>query len=94
MKMATIPVFKCRACGKPVYVTNLQTTMDDPDGSILRSMMQGLSKVALCDFHARQRAWYAKQGREEEWKNLVFNPQPVILNVLDNTGLDYYGRKD
>jgi hypothetical protein len=92
-EMATVPVYGCRVCGKPVYVTHLSTTIKDPGAELLKTLMQGLSKVALCDFHQRQRNYYATQGREEEFLTNALNPGTVIYNVVDNSKLDYYGRK-
>lgn len=89
-KMATTPVFACRKCGKPVYVTNLSTQVDDPASELLQSFMQGLAKIALCGGCRAAYNWYASQGRSEEF---LTNPEIVIYNVRDNTELDYYGRK-
>lgn len=88
--MATIPVFACRVCGKPVYVTHL-SSMNDPKAEKLKDMMANLQKLALCDFHRAQRNWYASQGRENEF---YMNNHIVIYNVVDNSDLDYYGRKE
>jgi len=89
-QMATVPVFACRICGKPVYVSYLSTTREDADNSLLKTLMQGLSKIALCQWHTEVRNWYASQGREGEF---YLNPDIVLYNVRDNTGLDYYGRQ-
>ena len=93
-QMATVPVFKCRACGRPVYVTHLSTTGADPKAELLKDLMQGLSKVALCKYCQMKRNYYATQGREEEFLANELNPRPVILTVVDPTELDYYGRKE
>lgn len=92
-EMATVPVFACRVCGKPVYVTHLSTTGADPKAGLLKTLMQGLSKVALCDLHKQNRNYYATQGREEEWLKSEFNPRGVIYAVLDHSDLDYYRKK-
>lgn len=89
-QMATIPVYKCRVCGKPVYVVHLSTTGVDESAEMLKRLMQGLSNIVLCKYHQMQRNWYASQGREEEWLANELNPRVVILNVVDNSDLDYY----
>ena len=93
-QMATTPVYACRVCGKPVYVTHLSTLGKDEGAEKLKILMQGLVNVALCNYHKRQRNWYASQGREEEFIANELNPRGVIYNVVDNTELDYYGKKD
>lgn len=92
-EMATVPVFACKVCGKPVYVVHLSTTTNDPQAEMLKTLMQGLGNIALCKYHAMKRNWYASQGREEEWLKNELNPRTVIYNVVDNSNLDYYGRK-
>lgn len=66
--MRLIPVFKCRVCGKPVFVTLLDTARPDPDGRLLHVLMAGLERVALCGFHQKQKNWYASQNRLAEWE--------------------------
>jgi hypothetical protein len=92
-QMATVPVYGCRVCGKPVYVVHLSTTGVDPSAELLKTLMQGLSKVALCKYHQMKRNWYASQGREEEFLKNELSPMTVIYNVVDNSDLDYYNRK-
>lgn len=87
--MATIPVFKCRRCGTPVYVTKL-SSRNDPDASKLKSFMQNLQKIALCNQCRKIYNWLASQNRTNEF---LINPHIVILNVVDNSDADYYGRK-
>ena len=65
--LSTEVVLRCYRCGKPVRVARLATAKADPDGSILNDMLKNLRKNALCDFHQRQRDYYANQGRSEEW---------------------------
>jgi hypothetical protein len=93
-QMATTPVFACRVCGKPVYVTHLSTTGRDDNAENLKRLMVNLSKIALCKYHAMKRNWYASQGREEEFLKNELNPLTVIYNVVDNSGMDYYRRKE
>lgn len=88
--MATVPVFACRVCGKPVYATHLSTQINDPNNELLKSLMQSLAKIALCRYHQLVRNYYASLGREDEFLKNQFNPQPVILSVVDSTGLNYY----
>ncbi len=92
-EMATVPVYGCRVCGKPVYVTHLSTTGTDESASLLKTLMQGLGNIALCKYHRMKRNWYASQGREEEFLANELNPITVIYNVVDNSDLDYYNRK-
>lgn len=92
-QMATVPVFGCRVCGKPVFVTHLSTQGADPDNERLKQLMQGLGKIALCPYHQKVRNYYASLGREDEFLKNQFNPQGVIYNVHDHSGNDYY-RKD
>lgn len=91
-QMATIPVYKCRVCGKPVYVTHLSTQGADPNAEKLKMLMQGLSKIALCDYHRAKRNHFATQGREAEFIANELNPLTTIYNVVDNSKVDYYGR--
>lgn len=91
-KMATVPVFACRVCGKPVYFTHVQTAVSDPEGKILDEMMYHLSNVALCAEHRRHYNWYASQNRADEFFKNELNPQRVLYNILDESGLDYYGK--
>lgn len=91
--MSTVPVYACRVCGAPVYVTQL-STRKDPQAELLKTFMQNLQKVALCSYHRAQRNWYASQGREAEWLANELNPSVTIYNVIDNSSLDYYGRKN
>jgi hypothetical protein len=93
-EMATVPVFACRVCGKPVYITHLSTQEADADAKKLKLLMQGLSKIALCDYHRAKRNWYASQGREAEFLANELNPVTVIYNVVDGSKLDYYGKNN
>ncbi len=66
--MQTTPVLLCYRCGRPVVVKDLHTTRADPSGELLGRLMQGLRKIALCNFHQRQRNHYASLGRIEDWE--------------------------
>jgi len=91
-QMATVPVYACRVCGTPVYVTHLSTQGKDEDAEKLKMFMQGLAKIALCPPCQKKRTWYASQGREAEFLANELNPATTIYNVVDNSKLDYYGR--
>jgi len=67
-QMNTVPVLKCRRCGKPVMVTHLSTVASDVDGEVLGRFMASLNEIAYCPFHLRQRNYYAKIGRMEDWE--------------------------
>lgn len=92
--MATIPVFACRVCGTPVFVTHLSTNENDPSNEKLKLLMSGLSKIALCDRHRKVKNYYASQGREDEFIREQLNPTGVIYNVRDHSGLEYYKKGD
>ena len=92
-QMSTVPVFACRVCGKPVYVTSLRTIGEDPDGKLLETLMKGLSDVALCPEHRRQWNYFASRNRADEFYSNLFNPQGVLYNIRPGlTGVDWYGR--
>ena len=86
MKMATTPVFKCRGCGRPVYGTLLEA----PDEETLKQHMAGLAEIAMCKDCKARYNHFASLGRSEEFK---LNPHLVLLNVVDVSGADYYGRQ-
>ena len=88
--MATIPVFACRKCGTPVYVTRLESLSNDPDASKLKELMKGLADIALCKYCQMKYNYFAAQGRSDEFP---LNPHIVIYNVHDHSEADYYGRK-
>ena len=86
-QMATVPVFACRGCAKPVYGLHVQSFGNDQDASRLREIMQGLAGIALCKYCRMKYNWLASQGRSDEF---LLNPNIVIYNVVDPSGLDYY----
>lgn len=86
-QMATIPVFACRVCGKPVYGVHL-STQNDPDNERLKLLMQGLAKAALCDYHKNRYNYLAERNRSDE---MPLNPNLIIYSVIDNTKANYYG---
>jgi len=73
-KMSTIPVFKCKYCGRPVYATQLETTIPDPSTTMLTEMMSNLSKIAICDNCLAAYNYFAGQGRSEEFIRGVISP--------------------
>jgi endogenous inhibitor of DNA gyrase (YacG/DUF329 family) len=89
-KMSTTPVFACRVCGKPVVVSNLTTYVNDPDGKLLQSLMKAMSDIALCPSCQRKRDWYARQNREAEFLANELNPNVVLYNVQDTSGVGWY----
>lgn len=84
MKMSTVPVFKCRGCGRPVYGTLLEA----PDAETLKQHMAGLAEIAMCKDCKNRYNYAAARGEE-----FHLNPSLVLLNVVDNTGVDWYGRQ-
>ena len=46
----------------------LNTTVPDESGELLAELMQGLGKIALCEYHQLQRIYYAQEGRSEDWE--------------------------
>lgn len=85
--MATIPVFACRVCGKPVYGIHL-STQNDPNNERLKLLMQGLAKAALCDYHKNRYNYLAERNRSDE---MPLNPNLIIYSVIDDTKANYYG---
>lgn len=67
-QMNTKPVLLCRRCGRPLVVSHLSTSKPDPSGEELHGLIANLSKIALCDYHRRQRDYYIMQGRGEDWE--------------------------
>ena len=86
MKMSTVPVFKCRGCGRPVYGTLLEA----PDAETLKQHMSGLAEIAMCKGCKDRYNYFASIGRSDEFK---LNPSLVLLSVVDVSGADYYGRQ-
>lgn len=66
-QMSTVPVFKCKYCGRPVYVTFLATSEPDPDATQLLGFMHGLKKIAMCNSCKRKYNYMAQEGRSEEF---------------------------
>jgi hypothetical protein len=75
-QLSTIPVFHCRHCGAPVYVTYLNTLVPDPYGKLLNQIMRGLERVALCPSCQRKRDYLAQNGRLEEFYE---NEKPELI---------------
>lgn len=85
-KMSTVPVFKCRGCGKPVYGTLLEA----PTMELLQEHMTALAEIAICERCKTAYNYLAAVGRSDEFK---LNPHLVLFNVVDVSGADYYGRQ-
>lgn len=90
-KMATVPVFACKVCGKAVYVTDL-STRGQGGADELKALMQGLKSIALCAEHRKAYNYYASQNRADEFIKNQLDPATTIYNVRDESGVDYYGR--
>lgn len=88
-QMATVPIFACRGCGKPVYGLHLSME-NDPDNEKLKDAMQNMAKIAICKHCKARYNYLAQQGRSDEFN---LNPNLIIYNVVDPTEVDYYGRK-
>lgn len=62
-QMSTKAVFRCKYCGRPVYVTMLRTTQPDPDASMLNGFMRNLDKIAhVCPQCRKKQHYYQEQG--------------------------------
>jgi len=77
-QMSTVPVFKCKYCGKPVYVTMLHTTQPDPTTKQLEGFMRNLKKIAMCNSCKRKYNYMAAQGRSEEFIRGALCPVNII----------------
>lgn len=80
--MSTTPVFKCRGCGALVAARVVETYRPDPEGHLLRQIMQGLSKVALCADCKQRELYYSGQGRLNEFRVMVA-PNGQLVAVRD-----------
>lgn len=80
-QMLLSPVFKCRGCDKPVIVTHLSTNFPDASGEALNQLMQGLSKIAMCNDCTARYNWLASQGRSGEFH---LNPIGELITVRDD----------
>lgn len=68
MALSKIPiVMKCTRCGDPLVV-HIETLRSDPDGELFQLTIRAAKENALCEFHAQQKAWYAKQNRLDDWE--------------------------
>jgi hypothetical protein len=72
--MSTVPVFRCKYCGRPVYVTSLRTSQPDPDGELLGEFMQNLKKIAMCRTCRAKYNYMAEQGRSDEFIKGMLSP--------------------
>jgi len=62
-------VVKCRRCGKLVTITHLSTRGPDPDGKLLRDLLQFVGKNTLCKACKRSRDHYISINRLEDWEH-------------------------
>ena len=62
------PVLYCRRCGQPLEIREVTLLVKEPGGALRRKVRQALMKEPLCEFHQSQRAFYANQGRLEDWE--------------------------
>lgn len=82
MSLSTVPVFKCRVCGVPVEARVVETYRPDPDGILLRQIMQGLSKLAMCGSCRAKEQYYQRQGRAGEF-TVMSAPAGILVAVRD-----------
>lgn len=82
-EMSTMPVYKCRYCGKPLVVTHFRTTVPDPDGTLFYKVIAGLGNAAICEDCRNTYNYYAIQNRAGE---MLLNPAPILLKVYDPRG--------
>ena len=73
-QMSTVPVFRCKYCGKAVYVTELRTTKSDPDAEMLYEFMRNLKRIAICNSCKRKYNYMASQGRADEFLTGMLSP--------------------
>ncbi len=66
-QMNTVPVFKCRVCGKPLAVTMLRTTKPDTDGQMMNQLMANLHKIAICNDCRLRMEYLQKNNRGNEF---------------------------
>lgn len=81
-QMSTKAVFKCKYCGRPVYVPELRTTKPDPHGQLLDQFMKNLHKIAKVCPRCRNKLHYLQsQGREKEfWSGQIV---PIDIDKLN-----------
>jgi len=85
-KMSTVPVYACRGCGRPVYGIHVEAGTAEQ----LKAIMPHLAEIAICKDCKARYNWLASQNRSDEFR---LNPNLIIYNVVDPSGVDWYGRK-
>lgn len=76
-QLSTMPIFKCRVCGKPIILTKLCTTIPDEDCSLLNDMIKGIAKVAICDDCRKREIYLLENNRGDE---INYNPDTILLS--------------
>jgi len=66
-KLSTTPVMRCTHCGRPIKLNYLATTKSDVNGELLLELMKGVAKSALCEYCNKQKLYFIKEGRMNEW---------------------------
>ena len=66
-KLSTTPVVRCVHCGRPVTISNLQTSVSDEDGKLLMQLFKCIAENALCYRCQQEYNYLAKEGRLNEW---------------------------
>lgn len=67
-QLSTVPVVRCKRCGKPLAITYLSTTTEDHEGKQLNELLQNMGRNALCSACKQSYNYYASQGRTEDWR--------------------------
>lgn len=67
-QMKSAAVLRCVRCGQMVVLNHLSTAQADIDGDELHRQMRNVAKHALCVDCQQRRAYYASQGRLEDWE--------------------------
>jgi len=65
--MSTVPVLKCKHCGRPVLATHVETYGDD-NGVMLHNIMAHLGEIAYCNDCLNARNYYLGIGRLSDWE--------------------------
>jgi len=79
-QMSTIPVFRCKYCGKPVYFTECRTATPDPEGELLGELMRATARNPICPKCQKVYNYYASQGRSDEFIRGMLSPITINSN--------------
>lgn len=77
-EMKTMPVFKCKRCGRPVTVKHLSTNQPDEQGAQLFKWMKKLGEIVLCEDCRMAYNYYAAEGRMQDFDA---SPAGMLLTV-------------